>query len=141
MRQRGITPVFSILLLLGVLVVLVGMFLLFFTDLFSNTGKRVGNETDKKLCQTYEDFSIESIDVNRVYIRNKGSCELSDLSFYINGDAVDVSQATIQPDSIGCYLLDSASLSGLVSIEVKSVVKERSAQKDYTGVTEFYDSC
>ncbi len=139
--RKGITPLFSVLLLVGILVTAVGVFLFFFTDLISVISGRAGNETSGTITQIYEDFSIDAVDANRVYIRNKASVELKDLSFYVNGDIADVSPLIISPGDVGCFLLDRALLEGIVTIEVKGTVKTKSALKDYSGITSFYSSC
>ncbi|MBI2970833.1 MAG: hypothetical protein HYY37_00265 [Candidatus Aenigmarchaeota archaeon] len=94
---KGITPVIAIILLLLILIVLVGVGFLFLTGTFHETAAA----GEQRLTQRIGvQFKIESVAVNRIYVRNSGTVAIPNdsLSIYLDGKMLDYSLNTpIQP--------------------------------------------
>lgn len=68
-------------------------------------------------------FQIESVSVNKVYVRNLGGSVISDLSIYVNGVAIThTGPATLNPGTVGTYVLSNAELAGFTDPVIIKVV-------------------
>jgi len=83
-----------------------------YTFLF-RTIQTTSNATHTQLQQQIGTlFSIEGVDKNQVYIRNKGTVPLTGLAFYVNNVNVNYAgPAALNPSQIRAYFLNDSQLS------------------------------
>lgn len=143
-KNKGITPIVSTLLLLLVVIVLITMAMAFFTRTFESVSRTTGGQSEESLRQIGEDFRIDSIDLNRIYIRNTGTSEVRNLKFYVNNSLVSTlsgSATSVAVGDVKCFAISSSTLVGTVIIKVSGTVKSKEVEQVYSGSPSFYTNC
>lgn len=111
--MKGITPVVAIILLLLVTISMVGFAFMFFTRTAQTAAKSGEEQLQQQIQQFGVLFRVESLDVNRVHIRNLGTTplQLSSIAFYVNDQKINASgPLTLATNSVGEYLLNDSEL-------------------------------
>ena len=149
--KKGITPIVSSLLLIIVVVVLISLAFIFFTKMFNDVSGSTSGQAKDASNKIAEDFKIDSISLNRIYIRNSRTTAIPSAAFkfYVNDAWVAVldydKDPGLLPDEVGCYLIDNSGglLAGPVIIRVSGTVKSDEKEVDYTGVNPatFFTTC
>ncbi len=111
---KGITPVISVILLLLITIAIVGFAMLFMQRSVASTAEESEQQLAKQTSSLGENFEIININGNEVTVRNKGTAELKNLAFYVDGNPVTIKDSTtgsaIPKDGIGTFSLDAAQL-------------------------------
>jgi len=110
---KGISAVIAVILLL-ITIAIVG----FAYTFFFRTVEATGNTTQQQLGQQTQQigtlFSIESVDKNKVYVRNRGATPLTGLAFYVNNVNVNYAGlAALNASQLGTYFLNDSQLAML----------------------------
>ncbi len=114
--QKGITPVVAIILLLLITVSITGFAFMFFTRTAQTSAQRGEQQLEQQTQQFGVLFTIESVERNRVYIRNAGTSaiQLSSLAFYVDNQLVEAAgPSTLNSSSVGTYFLNDSKLAML----------------------------
>ena len=110
--HKGITPVIAVILLLLVTISITGFAFMFFGRISETASQQTETELEHQASAIGENFVVESVDNNRVYIRNLGREELNNLNFYVNGVRVD-SSGTVPAGQSAAITLNDAQLAQL----------------------------
>ena len=133
--MKGITPVVSIVLILMITISLVGVSMIFFSDVTETAGEGGKQTLETKISQAGENFRIENIDKNIVYIRNLGSTELSNLEFFVDNSRMNYTGSSVVANKVGAFVLDDAELSMLPGNHLKVASTTQIEEQE----TNFYD--
>ncbi len=123
--QKGISPVVATIMLLLITISLVGFAFLFFSRSVESSSKAGEEQLEQQISQTGIIFDIEYTDKNKIYIRNQGMVNISNLTFYVNNVAIDSITPAIPPGTVGIVTLNDSQLamagsSGPVEIRAAS---------------------
>ncbi len=108
--QKGISPVVATIMLLLIAVSLVGFAFLFFSRSVESSSKAGEEQLEQQISQTGIIFDIEYTDKNKIYIRNQGMVNISNLTFYVNNVAIDSAVPAIPPGTVGIVTLNDSQL-------------------------------
>lgn len=114
--MKGITPVIAVILLLLITIAIVGIAFTFFQRTTETTTQAGEQQLGQQISQTGISYSIENVDKNIVYVRNRGTSNLllSLLSFYVDGQKIEANGlASLAPNSVGQYFLNDSKLAML----------------------------
>jgi len=112
--MKGISDVIAVTMILMITVALASLGYIFFVGTFSsvtNISQQSVNQTSAGLGTN---FKIESISGNRIYIRNIGSTDLTNIAVYVDGVPVNfaISDSSIKPGAIGYVYLTAPNVQG-----------------------------
>jgi len=109
--QKGISAVIATILLLLIAIAITGFAFTFFSRTVETTSNATQSQLQQQTQQIGTLFSIEGVDKNQVFIRNKGATPLTGLAFYVNNVNVNYTgPGSLAPNSVGTYLLNSTQL-------------------------------
>ncbi len=80
----GVSEVIAIILILMITISLAGLAYMFMSTTMSDVTASAGSTVDSTTSSMLTSFTIESMDIAKVYIRNTGQNVLTDLSVYVN---------------------------------------------------------
>jgi flagellin-like protein len=84
--MRGVSEVIAIILILMITISLAGLAYMFMSTTMSDVTSSAGSSVDTTTSSMLTSFTIESMDVAKVYVRNTGQSALTSLSVYVNDE-------------------------------------------------------
>jgi len=84
--MRGVSEVIAIILILMITISLAGLAYMFMSTTMSDVTSSAGSTVDTTTSSMLTSFTIESMDVAKVYVRNTGQNALTSLSVYVNDE-------------------------------------------------------
>jgi flagellin-like protein len=130
---KGLTPVVAVILLLLIAVALVGLSFVYFNRAASSSAQSNENQSKNLVQLSGAQVSIESVQQNKVYIRNIGKVPITQPAFYANDVSIPVisTPISLSPGSVGSYDLDPNALNAIPSLtEIKVTVGKSSDKID-----------
>ncbi len=107
--MRGVSEVIAIILILMITISLAGLAYMFMSTTMADVTSSAGSTVDTTTSSMMTSFTIESIDVAKVYVRNTGQNTLTSLSVYVNDELAGFSTTpeTIAPGQVGTITIYS----------------------------------
>ncbi len=106
--MRGVSEVIAIILILMITISLAGLSYIFMSTTMGDVTSSAGSTVDTTTSSMLTSFTIESMDVAKVYIRNTGQNALTSLSIYVDSEPAAFNVTTpITPGSIGTITIYS----------------------------------
>ncbi len=106
--MRGVSEVIAIILILMITISLAGLAYMFMSTTMSDVTSSAGSTVDTTTSSMLTSFTIESMDVAKVYVRNTGQNALTSLSVYINDEPATYNVTTpIAAGSVGTITIYS----------------------------------
>lgn len=107
--MRGVSEVIAIILILMITISLAGLAYMFMSTTMSDVTASASSTVDTTTSSMLTSFTIESMDVAKVYIRNTGQSALTDLSVYVNGEPAtfNVTPTSIATGAVGMITIYS----------------------------------
>jgi flagellin-like protein len=101
--MRGVSEVIAIILILMITISLAGLAYMFMSTTMADVTSSAGSTVDTTTSSMITSFTIESIDIAKVYVRNTGQNTITSLSVYINDAPADIriTPSTISPGAVG----------------------------------------
>ncbi len=101
--MHGVSEVIAIILILMITISLAGLAYMFMSTTMSDVTSTAGSTVDTTTSSMLTSFTIESIDVAKVYLRNTGQKPLESLSVYVNDELAtfNVTPSSIASGEIG----------------------------------------
>ncbi len=84
--MRGVSEVIAIILILMITISLAGLAYMFMSTTMSDVTSSAGSTVDTTTSSMLTSFTIENMDVAKVYVRNTGQNALTSLSVYVNDE-------------------------------------------------------
>ncbi len=84
--MRGVSEVIAIILILMITISLAGLAYMFMSTTMSDVTSSAGSTVDTTTSSMLTSFTIESMDVAKLYVRNTGQNTLTSLSVYVNDE-------------------------------------------------------
>ncbi len=84
--MRGVSEVIAIILILMITISLAGLAYMFMSTTMSDVTSSAGSTVDATTNSMLTSFTIESMDVAKVYVRNTGQNTLTSISVYVNDE-------------------------------------------------------
>jgi flagellin-like protein len=84
--MKGVSEVIAIILILMITISLAGLAYMFMSTTMSDVTSSAGSTVDTTTSSMLTSFTIESMDVAKVYVRNTGQNALTSLSVYVNDE-------------------------------------------------------
>ena len=104
--MKGITPIISTILLILITISLAGTAMVFFSKIASTASTSTEAQMNQQLSQERERFHIENAYGDKVDIRNKGTGTLTNLTFYVENQRVQVTgPSSVAPGEIATYTI------------------------------------
>ncbi|MBI5346993.1 MAG: type IV pilin N-terminal domain-containing protein [Candidatus Aenigmarchaeota archaeon] len=128
-KQKGITPVIAIVLLLMITIAIVGFSFTFLSGMFQTTTETTGKQIAHQLGAMSSCMQIDSIYGNNVYIRNCGSGSLYNFSVYVDGKNIAVQNPSlvIGENGIGKIILSEGFAGEKIKVSSSSASIEQKA--------------
>jgi flagellin-like protein len=95
--MHGVSEVIAIILILMITISLAGLAYMFMSTTISDVTSSAGSTVDTTTSSMITSFTIENMDIDKVYVRNTGQSVLTDLSVYVNDEPANYN---ITPSSI-----------------------------------------
>ncbi len=107
--MRGVSEVIAIILILMITISLAGLAYMFMSTTMSDVTSSAGSTVDITTSSMLTSFTIESMDVVKVYVRNTGQNPLSSMSVYVNDEPAtyNVTPASIAIGAVGTITIYS----------------------------------
>ena len=87
--MKGVSALVVVILLLLITIGIVGFVFLFLQRTIASGASAAENQTQKELSMLGQSFVVENAFQNVVTVRNTGTREISDITFYVNDVKVD----------------------------------------------------
>ncbi len=84
--MHGVSEVIAIILILMITISLAGLAYMFMSTTMSDVTSSAGSTVDTTTSSMLTSFTIESMDIAKVYVRNTGQNALTSLSVYVNNE-------------------------------------------------------
>ncbi len=84
--MHGVSEVIAIILILMITISLAGLAYMFMSTTMSDVTSSAGSTVDTTTSSMLTSFTIESMDIAKVYVRNTGQNALTSLSVYVNDE-------------------------------------------------------
>jgi flagellin-like protein len=84
--MHGVSEVIAIILILMITISLAGLAYMFMSTTMADVTSSAGSTVDTTTSSMLTSFTIESMDVAKVYVRNTGQNALTSLSVYVNDE-------------------------------------------------------
>jgi len=114
--MRGVSEVIAIILILMITISLAGLVYMFMSTTMSDVTSSAGSTVDTTTSSMLTSFTIESMDVAKVYVRNTGQNALTSLSVYVNDEPAvynitpSISAGTVGTITIYSFIPDGATV-------------------------------
>ncbi len=121
--MKGVSEVIAIILILMITISLAGLAYMFMSTTMSDVTSSASSTVDTTTSSMLTSFVIESMSINKLYVRNTGQTSLTSLSVY-SGDApvrFNMTPSSIASGEVGSILINDFIRSG-------DVIKVSSAQ-------------
>ncbi len=106
--MRGVSEVIAIILILMITISLAGLAYMFMSTTMSDVTSSAGSTVDTTTSSMMTSFTIESMDIAKVYVRNTGQNAITSLSVYINDEPATFNVTTpIAAGSVGTITIYS----------------------------------
>jgi len=107
--MRGVSEVIAIILILMITISLAGLAYMFMSTTMSDVTSAAGSTTDTTTSSMLTSFTIENMDAAKIYLRNTGQTELSNLSVYVNSEppAYNIKPLSLSPGQLGTITIYS----------------------------------
>ena len=101
--MRGISSIIVVIMLLMISVAMAGLAYTFLSATMSSTTSSASSAVSSTISGMLTSFTVESVDVAKVYVRNTGQSDLTNLSVYVNDVPVhfNVTPSVIKAGQIG----------------------------------------
>ncbi len=99
----GVSEVIAIILILMITISLAGLAYMFMSTTMSDVTSSAGSTVDATTSSMLTSFTIESLDVAKVYVRNTGQNAITSLSVYVNDVPahINMTPTSISPEAVG----------------------------------------
>ncbi len=114
--MRGVSEVIAIILILMITISLAGLAYMFMSTTMSDVTSSAGSTVDTTTSSMLTSFTIESMDVAKVYVRNTGQNAWTSLSVYVNDEPAvynitpSISAGTVGTITIYSFIPDGATV-------------------------------
>ncbi len=107
--MKAVSEVIAIILILMITISLAGLAYMFMSTTMSDVTSSAGSTVDTTTSSMLTSFTIESMDVAKVYVRNTGQNAITSLSVYVNDEpaTIGISPASISAGSVGTITIYS----------------------------------
>ncbi len=107
--MRGVSEVIAIILILMITISLAGLAYMFMSPTMSDVTSSAASTVDMTTSSMLTSFTIESIDIAKVYVRNTGQSALTSLSVYVNDEPAiyNVTPSSISAGTVGTITIYS----------------------------------
>lgn len=105
--MHGVSEVIAIILILMITISLAGLAYMFMSTTMADVTASAGSTVDSTTSNMMTTFKIESMSLNKVYLRNTGQNALSSLSVYVNDVPahINITPGSIAPGQIGTIMI------------------------------------
>ncbi len=107
--MRGVSEVIAIILILMITISLAGLAYMFMSTTMSDVTSSAGSTVDTTTSSMMTSFTIESMDIAKVYVRNTGQNALTSLSVYVNDEPAvyNITPSSISAGTVGTITIYS----------------------------------
>ncbi len=106
--MKGVSEVIAIILILMITITIAGLAYMFMSTTMSDVTSSAGSTVDTTTSSMLTSFTIESMDIAKVYVRNTGQNALTSLSVYVNDEPATFNVTTpISAGAVGTITIYS----------------------------------
>ncbi|NIO45136.1 MAG: hypothetical protein GTN36_06335 [Candidatus Aenigmarchaeota archaeon] len=105
--MKAISAIIAIILILMIVVAIAALSYTWFTGIFTSTTETAEESIEKTTESMLAQMKIESISAGKVYVRNTGQTDLTEVSIYVNDEPADFNMTppVVGPGEVGTVSL------------------------------------